>query len=126
MIDAIDIQATWDQLGVTYAAVRAALATHCAEVAASFSYCTEQGSAITFTMTINAATDEEAIAEYHQAWHAAMTATVESGASIAHHQGIGLARAPWFREALGNAYPLWIRIKEALDPDQLFNPGTLT
>jgi alkyldihydroxyacetonephosphate synthase len=125
MIDALDIQATWDQLGETYTAVRAALATHCAEVAATFSYCTEQGSAITFSMTINAATDDEAIARYQRAWHAAMTATVESGAAIAHHQGIGLARAPWFRAALGDAYPLWTRIKVAIDPDHLLNPGTL-
>ena len=126
MIDAIDIQATWDQLGEAYSAVRAALAEHCADVSATFSYCTEQGSAITFTIAINAATDDEAIASYRQAWQAAMTATMENGAAIAHHQGIGLARAPWFRAALGDAYPLWSRLKEALDPDHLLNPGTLT
>jgi alkyldihydroxyacetonephosphate synthase len=125
MIDAIDIQATWDHLGETYAAVRAALAANQAEVAATFSYCTEQGCAITFAIAITAATDDEAIACYQQAWGAAMTAVLEQGAAIAHHQGIGLARAPWFRESLGDAYPLWTRIKEALDPEHLLNPGTL-
>lgn len=125
MIDAIDIQVTWDLLGVTYAAVRAALAAHCAEVAATFAYCTEQGCAITYNIAINAATDDEAIASYRQAWDAAMTATMEHGATIVHHQGIGLARAPWFHAALGDAYPLWSRIKEALDPQHLLNPGTL-
>lgn len=126
MVDAIDIQATWDHLGETYAAVRAALAAHCAEVAATFSYCTEQGCAIIFAITINAATDDEAIASYQQAWHAAMTTALAYGATIAHHQGIGLARAPWFPEALGDALPLWTRIKEALDPEHLLNPGTLS
>lgn len=126
MVDAIDVQATWDQLRETYTAVSAALSVHRAEVAATFSYCTEQGCAITFAFTINAATDDEAITCYQQAWHAAMTAVLEQGAIIAHHQGIGLARAPWFRQALGDAYPLWTRIKEALDPENLLNPGTLS
>ena len=125
MADVIDIQAHWDRLEETYRAVSRALLAHCGSVSAHFSHVTPQGSAIIFSFAIEATDDEEAVRRYLLAWDAAMAAVFTKGATIAHHQGIGLARARWFAAALGDAWPIWERLKQAFDPSGILNPGKL-
>ena len=125
MSDAIDLQAPWDRLPEAYQAVRAALLAHCTSVVATVTHVSEQGSALYFAFTIEAADDDEAVRRYHLAWNAAIQAALRSGAMIAHDRGIGLSRAPWFAGSLGGAWPIWERLKRAYDPLGILNPGKL-
>lgn len=48
------------------------------------------------------------------------------GGSITGEHGIGLAKAPWFKQAVGPvAWELHRRLKEALDPQGILNPGKM-
>jgi alkyldihydroxyacetonephosphate synthase len=125
MADFIDIQAPWDRVESVHAAVRAALLEHCSSAFAHFSHVYPQGTSIYFVIRIDADSDDDAVARYHRAWDAAMAATVASGGVIAHHHGIGLARSAWLRESLGSAWPIWERLKAAMDPAGILNPGKL-
>lgn len=125
MADFIDVQAPWDRIEATYRAVRDGLLTHCTSVMAHFSHIYEQGSSCYFVIRIEASDDDEAVARYLDAWAAAMTAVLSNGGAVAHHHGVGLARAPWVTAALGDAWPLWDRLKQAFDPLGILNPGKL-
>ena len=58
-------------------------------------------------------------------WTVAMEAALETGASISHHHGAGLARAPYVQRSLGSSFALLRRMKDALDPNIILNPGKL-
>jgi len=48
------------------------------------------------------------------------------GGAITGEHGIGLAKAKWFRKAVGEgAYHLHELVKSALDPKNLLNPGKM-
>ncbi len=51
---------------------------------------------------------------------------IEHGGSITGEHGIGLAKAPWFPDAIGaNAFNVHRLLKNALDPHHLLNPGKM-
>jgi len=50
---------------------------------------------------------------------------LERGAVISHHHGIGLARGAYLPQALGSSGFLLEKIKRALDPHAIMNPGKL-
>jgi alkyldihydroxyacetonephosphate synthase len=47
------------------------------------------------------------------------------GGSMVHHHGIGKYRTDWTAEEHGSAYELLARVKAALDPNGIMNPGTI-
>ncbi len=71
--------------------------------------------------------DQQAWAEayYRHAWDAVTTATLEAGAAISHHHGIGLNRARFLPRALGAGFGVLQSVKDALDPRGILNPGKL-
>jgi len=54
-----------------------------------------------------------------------MRIALDQGAAISHHHGVGLARLPYIREALGTGMVPLRRLKNALDPANVMNPGKL-
>jgi alkyldihydroxyacetonephosphate synthase len=58
-------------------------------------------------------------------WEAAMRTSMVHGAVISHHHGIGLARQAYLKQELGSSYLVLERIKNALDPEGILNPGKL-
>ena len=44
---------------------------------------------------------------------------------MVHHHGIGKYRTPWTAEEHGSALVLLERMKTALDPNGIMNPGTI-
>ena len=71
------------------------------------------------------ADDEAAERAYRNGWQAAMRACLETGATISHHHGIGLQRAPWMEAEHGTGLDVLRRVKHALDPAGIMNPGKL-
>jgi alkyldihydroxyacetonephosphate synthase len=69
--------------------------------------------------------EDDAAAEERlmQIWDVAMNTCLECGAAISHHHGVGLARLPYICRELGTSKLVLRRIKGALDPAGVLNPG---
>jgi len=64
--------------------------------------------------------------ELHDAvWRDAVAAGLGAGAVMNDHHGVGLKLAPFMREQYGPSFELLRRIKRALDPNDVMNPGKL-
>ena len=63
---------------------------------------------------------------YLESWDRALTATAEAGGGIAHHHGSGRLRRDYLHHDLGeNGLGLLRKIKQAIDPHAILNPGNL-
>lgn len=62
---------------------------------------------------------------YRAAWDAANAVIIKHGATLSHHHGVGLLRAPYMAESLGAGFDVLSTIKAALDPKNILNPGKL-
>jgi alkyldihydroxyacetonephosphate synthase len=79
-----------------------------------------------FTFVFVGAKDDGAVeARYRAAWAEAAEATLAAGGSITHHHGVGLLKAPWLPQELGEGFEVLRAIKTALDPSNIMNPGKL-
>jgi alkyldihydroxyacetonephosphate synthase len=127
MLDTMEVAAVWARLPGLYEAVRGALGEHSDIVLAHFSHVYPEGSSIYFTFGAAAEGDEdEALRRYDAAWDAGQRAATAAGGTISHHHGVGLARVPWLATELGaGGMEVLRRVKDALDPSGLLNPGTL-
>jgi alkyldihydroxyacetonephosphate synthase len=128
VVDTIEVAATWDRIGKLYGAVtervKAVPGVLVASGHTSHGYTT--GVNIYFTFAGSAKEPEEQERLYLGAWNAAMEASVECGATIAHHHGIGRVRRDWLPKELGDAGIGVLRaVKQALDPNGIMNPGVL-
>lgn len=66
------------------------------------------------------------IADYYRTvWDEVTEATLEAGAAISHHHGIGLNRARFLSRALGAGFGVLADVKQTLDPHGILNPGKL-
>jgi len=125
--DTIEVATTWSKLPSLYEAVTAKMGAVPGVLVASghSSHAYRSGANLYFTFA--AAVEPERMLEtYDACWAAAMEATTELGAGIAHHHGIGRVRREWLGAELGSAGLSMLRaVKGALDPDDLMNPGVL-
>src|SRR5205823_4102505 len=64
-------------------------------------------------------------AYYRAAWDAGTRAVLAAGGALSHHHGVGLNRARFVREALGDAFDVLAAVKATLDPHGILNPGKL-
>lgn len=62
---------------------------------------------------------------YRAAWDAANAVILKYNATLSHHHGVGLLRAPYMRDSLGAGFSVLETVKNAFDPDNLLNPGKL-
>jgi len=66
------------------------------------------------------------ITQYHEPLNAIVVEeALRLGGSMVHHHGIGKYRTPWTAEEHGSALELLVRVKKALDPHGIMNPGTI-
>jgi FAD/FMN-containing dehydrogenase len=54
-----------------------------------------------------------------------MEETLKRGGSIAHHHGSGKYRTRWMPEEHGSSYEIMYKLKNALDPNGIFNKGVI-
>lgn len=66
---------------------------------------------------------KEAVRLHNRVWNTAMTAVMENGGMVNEHHGVGLKLSRYMQRQYGDAWPLLERIKKALDPNGIMNPG---
>jgi alkyldihydroxyacetonephosphate synthase len=127
VVDTIEVAATWDRIAELYAHVLAGMRGVPGLIVASGHSSHSYGTGTNIYFTFAARPDAPGGLEdlYFRIWDAAMEATLASGGTISHHHGIGRVRREWLPKELGSAYPLLSRIRNALDPLGIMNPGAL-
>ena len=134
VIDTMEVAAPWSAMNEVYSNVcRAALAIDGARsISAHVSHSYLDGACLYFTFVgtistreINSASTDEHEALYLAIWNAAQRAALEAGGNLSHHHGVGLNRGRFMREAMGSAFDVLVAMKQALDPNDLLNPGKL-
>jgi alkyldihydroxyacetonephosphate synthase len=126
IVDTMEVAGLWSKIPRLYESIAAALAAHAQAVACHLSHLYPSGSSLYFTFLITGADDQDAEARYRQAWHTAASSCAEAGGTITHHHGVGRLKAPFLETELGEtgAHVL-TRIRHALDPAGIMNPGAL-
>jgi alkyldihydroxyacetonephosphate synthase len=126
-LDTMEVAGLWKDLPALYVAVRDALQEHVDLVLAHVSHVYDTGASIYYTLgAVNEGDEVRALARYDAAWEAGQRAALAVGATASHHHGVGLLRAPYLPDELGPAgFDVLQRVKDALDPDHLLNPGKL-
>lgn len=123
--NALDVSCTWARVRPVYEAVRRAVQRD-ALVAARLSHCYLEGACVQFTFlgpAVTASRGEEAMARVMKA---AMGAALAHGAGVSHHQGIGVTKARFLPDELGDSGMRLNRsLKASFDPDGILNPGKL-
>jgi alkyldihydroxyacetonephosphate synthase len=134
VVDTAEVSARWAALPGLYHAVLDALSHVEGTLVASShqSHAYTDGACLYFTFAGRAPVDAAGPdlrswneAYYRRAWDAVTQATADAGGAISHHHGIGLNRARFLRDALGDAFELVVAVKDALDPNGILNPGKL-
>jgi alkyldihydroxyacetonephosphate synthase len=123
--ETIEVSNDWSRIMDTYAVMTARLQPFAAEVLGHFSHAYTTGVSLYVILLGEAESAEAAQERLEKIWEVAMTAALETGASISHHHGAGLARNPYVQRALGTGAPLLRRLKSAVDPHNILNPGKL-
>jgi alkyldihydroxyacetonephosphate synthase len=134
VVDTMEITGPWSTLDAIYEAATTAIAAVPGALAASahqsHSYLT--GACLYFTFAgavTNSITepgaDDEREAFYRAAWDAGTRAVLANGGSLSHHHAVGLNRARFVHEALGDGLDVLASLKAALDPIGICNPGKL-
>lgn len=125
LAETIEIAHFWDNILETYYELKEALAPYAAEVLGHFSHVYPQGTSL-YIILLGKSTDNAAAeANLLEVWDVAMSICVKNGAAISHHHGSGIARLPYVSAALGSSMPVLQKIKAALDPKDIMNPGKL-
>ena len=128
--DTMELTVSWTDLPALYPAVRDAIASVPGVIAstAHLSHSYPDGACLYFTFAGRAAVEgPDAIEEmYLASWNAGTDAALANGGSLSHHHGIGLNRGRFMRSALGDgATEVLHRLKDALDPNGILNPGKM-
>lgn len=123
--ETIEVAHCWSGINETYLALKERLAPFADEVLGHFSHAYSNG--VSLYIILIGETDSAAAAEQrlHDIWRVSMEVAIETGAAISHHHGTGMARAPYVQQALGSAAPILSKLKDALDPKGILNPGKL-
>ncbi len=124
ILDTIEVTTNWHNAYSTYKAMQEKIMAVEGTFQASghYSHVYPEGAALYMTV-VGFAPDKEEY--YHAIWQAAMRGCLAEEASIAHHHGIGLQRAPWMAAEHRSGMEVLRKIKKSLDPHGIMNPGKL-
>jgi alkyldihydroxyacetonephosphate synthase len=126
VVDTLEVAVPWDRVAGVYRDTVAALtAVPTALLAtAHLSHSYPDGACLYFTFAANPPGDQVE-ATYIALWDAGTRAVLRAGGNLSHHHGIGMNRDRFVGEALGPARSVLARVKAALDPTGILNPGKL-
>jgi alkyldihydroxyacetonephosphate synthase len=125
----IDAVAPYGRILDVYHGIRAALAPFEADgmrLRTHFSHWYEWGTMVYPRFVIpDASGFADPLATYHEIWRAGVEAILDAGGVINDHHGVGSTLSPYLPRQLGAAHGTLTRIKRALDPANVMNPGKL-
>lgn len=126
VVDTMEIAASWRALPEIYSrtveAIRSVEHTMAASAHQSHSYL--DGGCLYFTFAGRPPEDGRET-YYREVWDAGQRAVLAAGGALSHHHGVGLNRARFVAEALGEGFGVLQSVKDALDPNGILNPGKL-
>jgi alkyldihydroxyacetonephosphate synthase len=126
VVDTMEIAAPWRALPEIYAQTVAAITgvedTLVASAHQSHSYL--DGGCLYFTFAGRPPADRRE-GYYRAVWDAGQNAVLANGGALSHHHGVGLNRARFVADALGDGFGVLQSVKDALDPNGILNPGKL-
>jgi len=127
MADTIEVAATWVNLHDLYEGIKEAIIASTPDVkfGAHWSHFYSDGACMYITFDIPASDETQANSDHEIIWGNAMRACIKAGGTISHHHGIGYLRSKWLKQELGEGHNLLQSIKNAIDPNQIMNPGKL-
>jgi alkyldihydroxyacetonephosphate synthase len=132
LADTVETATTWDNLLHLYGEVRSALRSALEEgggksmVACHVSHSYRQGSSLYYTFFAPMAREGGEEEQWDRVKRAASEAIMEHGGTISHHHGVGYEHAPWMRQEVGDiSLDVIQAAKEAVDPEDILNPGKL-
>ncbi len=126
IVDTMEVAGLWSAVPRLYQEIRSALAAHAHVVGCHLSHLYPSGSSLYFTFLINGTGERDAEAKYRQAWDQAARSCAGAGGTITHHHGVGRLKAAYLTAELGaEGVAVLDRIRAALDPAQIMNPGGL-
>jgi alkyldihydroxyacetonephosphate synthase len=123
-VDTMEVASSWERLLDLYHGVRTAIGQH-AVVMAHFSHAYADGCSIYFTFAGHAPDAAASSRLYDAIWRDGLEATTRVGATISHHHGVGLLKAPYMVGEHREAMAIFEGAKQAFDPFNLFNPGKM-
>lgn len=123
--ETIEVAHTWSDIAALYTAMTHALKPLADQVFGHFSHIYPQGTSLYVIVFGTADDDRAAVERLRKIWEVAMSVALREGAVLSHHHGAGLARLPYMAAALGGGLGVLQRVKRALDPDGILNPGKL-
>ncbi|QCO96794.1 FAD-binding oxidoreductase [Arthrobacter sp. 24S4-2] len=124
--DTLEMIGKWRDLPAIYEEVVAAINAVPGTLAGSAhqSHAYVDGACLYFSLRGDVERDQRA-AWYRAAWDAANSVILRHDATLSHHHGVGLLRAPYMEKSLGAGFEVLRVVKHALDPKNLLNPGKL-
>jgi len=126
VVDTMEVAAPWSRLEAVHRAVVDALlgVDHARAATCHLSHSYPDGACLYFTFAAQPPADNYDEV-YRALWNAGQRAALGAGANLSHHHGVGLNRAPYAQEALGESLAVLRAIKHALDPTGILNPGKM-
>jgi alkyldihydroxyacetonephosphate synthase len=128
VLDTVEVSADWSRIGLIYddAVVSLRQMPGCIAGSAHSSHVYRSGLNLYFTFAVQTSDPSQMEDAYLDGWRRIMEATDRHGGSLSHHHGIGRVRRGWLeRELGGGGLALLRKVKAALDPQGVMNPGVL-
>jgi alkyldihydroxyacetonephosphate synthase len=126
VVDTMEISGPWRALPQIYTDTIAAISgvEHTMAASAHQSHSYLDGGCLYFTFAGRPPPDERET-YYRAVWDAGQRAVLAADGALSHHHGVGLNRARFVSDALGEGFGVLQAIKDALDPNGILNPGKL-
>jgi alkyldihydroxyacetonephosphate synthase len=126
VVDTMEIAGSWRALPTIYERATEAIRNveHTLVASAHQSHSYSDGACLYFTFAGQPPADGRE-AYYRAAWDAGQRAVLDGGGALSHHHGVGVNRARFVHDALGNGFDVLAAVKRALDPHGILNPGKL-
>jgi alkyldihydroxyacetonephosphate synthase len=125
--DTVEVTVNWSHVNALYNAIAEQVkSVHPdAHFSAHWSHVYPEGVCQYMTLRLPPMDQDEALPLHARLWEIAEGETLAHGGSIAHHHGSGLFRGGWMDGEHGVGMDLLRKVKSAIDPQNIFNPGKL-